>query len=319
MDNTAGALGTSLAEKTGQAWLSALEDMAEEVGYFQPLSARHCAAFVDGSKTLIVTFETQDQIHKLSEKSHPQGFELARAEGWSILSLISDGHTWFRDPSVYRYFDRLIDDGFFEDFDRVVFFGAGSCGYAACAFSVAAPGAEVLALSPQATLDPRVAEWDDRFRRMRRVSFTDRYGYAPDMLDAAQHATILYDPVVEADAMHAALFTRPNVTKLRMRNYGAQLDTQLVRLDLLQAILTDLGTGAFTPSAFHKHHRQRRMDRTYLRTLASEMEDQGRIPLAKHVYRHAANVLNAPRFRRRLEQLEAQEAKAAAQEPPSAE
>ena len=40
-------------------------------------------------------------------------------------------------------------------------------------------------MQPQATLDPRVAEWDDRFLHMRRTDFTDRYGYAPDMLDAA--------------------------------------------------------------------------------------------------------------------------------------
>ena len=50
------------------------------------------------------------------------------------------GDTWFRDNRVYGYFDRLIADGFFEDFDTVIFYGAGSCGYAAAAFSVAAPG-----------------------------------------------------------------------------------------------------------------------------------------------------------------------------------
>jgi hypothetical protein len=50
--------------------------------------------------------------------------------------------------------------GFFDDFDQVVFYGAGQCGYAAAAFSVATPGATVVAIQPQATLDPRVTEWD---------------------------------------------------------------------------------------------------------------------------------------------------------------
>jgi len=262
-------------------------------------------------KTLLVTFETRESIEALSEMAHPVGFDLAREEGWSTLSLICDGHTWFRDPSVYRYFDRLIDDGFFEDFDAVVFYGAGSCGYAACAFSVAAPGARVLALSPQATLDPRVTEWDDRFRRMRRVSFNDRYGYAPDMLDAAASATLIYDPEVEADAMHAALFTRPNVTKLRMRHYGTHLDAQMVRLDLLIPLLSEIGNDSFDDMVFFKLHRQRRLDRNYLRALAGEVEDTGRMGLAKAVYRHAAEELRAPRFRRRLEQIEALEAQAA--------
>lgn len=309
MDTLANVLSQSLAGKTGPAWLSALEDMAEQAGYFQPLSARHSAAFADGSKTLLVTFETQDGIQKLSDMAQPLGFDLARSQGWSVLSLISDGQTWFRDPSVYRYFDRLIDDGFFEEFEHVAFYGAGSCGYAACAFSVAAPGAHVLALSPQASLDPRVAEWDDRFRSMRRVSFIDRYGYAPDMLDAAAQAAIIYDPEVEADAMHAALFTRPNVSQLRMRHYGAHLDVQMVKLEVLMPILEALGSGSFDDHMFHTLHRQRRLDRNYLRALAMSAEDAGRLNLAKPVYRHAAEELQAPRFRKRLEQIEAYEAK----------
>ena len=63
---------------------------------------------------------------------------------------------WFRYPKVHAYFNRLVDDGFFDDLDKVVFYGAGPCGYAAATFSVAAPGATVVAIQPQATLDPRV-------------------------------------------------------------------------------------------------------------------------------------------------------------------
>ena len=185
MQDTLHLLDQSLAGQTGQAWLSALEDIADAAGYFQPLSAKHNAAFIDAGKTLLVTFESLQSIQSMNGEAHPIGFEMVREEGWSLLSFFCDGQTWFRDPAIYRYLDRLVDDGFFEDFDQVIFYGAGSSGYAACAFSVAAPGAQVLALSPQATLDPRVSEWDDRFRRMRRISFTDRYGYAPDMLDAA--------------------------------------------------------------------------------------------------------------------------------------
>lgn len=304
MQNAAELLKTSLAEKTGPDWLVAIEAIADEAGYFQPLGKRHSAAFVDAGKTLLVTFETHQSVQQLSQDAHPLGWEMVREEGWSCLSFFSDGHSWFRDPTVYAYMDRLIDDGFFEDFDQVIFYGAGSSGYAACAFSVASPGAQVVALSPQATLDPRVTEWDDRFRKMRRTSFTDRYGYAPDMMDAAEHGAIIYDPQVELDAMHAALFTRPNVSKLRMPYFGAHLDAQMMRLDLLYPLLSDIGSGSSAEDAFHRLHRQRRNDRNYLRAIASEMEDQGRWHMAARIYRFAADTLNAPRFRRRLEQIE---------------
>lgn len=308
MQGNLNLLDQSLAGKTGPAWLGALEEIADEIGYFQPLSARHNAAFVDAGKTLLVTFETLQSIQSMNGEAHPVGFEMVREEDWSLLSLLCDGQTWFRDPAVYRYFDRLIDDGFFEDFDRVVFYGAGSCGYAACAFSVAAPGAEVLALSPQATLDPRVTEWDDRFRRARRINFNDRYGYAPDMLDAAQRGIVVYDPRVEMDAMHAALFTRTNVDKLRMPYFGASLDLQMMRLDILYPLLAEIGAGTFATDTFYKLHRQRRLDRNYLRAILGEMEDSKRWDLAKAVCSFAADALGAPRFRKRFHQIEEMQA-----------
>ncbi|MEN8894050.1 phosphoadenosine phosphosulfate reductase [Planktotalea arctica] len=301
-------LDQSLAGQTGAAWLSALEDIADEAGYFQPLSARHNAAFIDAGKTLLVTFETLQSVQSTSSEAHPVGFEMVREEGWSLLSFFCEGQTWFRDPAVYRYFDRLIDDGFFEDFEQVIFYGAGSCGYAACAYSVAAPGAQVLALSPQATLDPRVSEWDERFRRMRRISFTDRYGYAPDMLDAAERATVIYDPRVEMDAMHAALFTRSNVDKLRMPYFGAALDIQMMRLDILYALLGAIGAGENVSAEFYRLHRQRRMDRNYLRAILGDMEDAKRWSLARAICDHAAKALNAPRFKKRGEQIAALQA-----------
>ena len=82
----------------------------------------------------------------------------------------------------------MVDYGFFDELDQVVFYGSGPCGYAAAAFSVAAPGATVVAVQPQAKLDPRVTVWDSRHRKMRRADFTSRYGYAPDVLVIAEQA-----------------------------------------------------------------------------------------------------------------------------------
>ena len=44
-------LEESLAGQSEQAWLGALEEIADEAGYFQPLSAKHNAAFIDAGKT----------------------------------------------------------------------------------------------------------------------------------------------------------------------------------------------------------------------------------------------------------------------------
>lgn len=305
MQDTPQKIDTTLSGLSKAEWLTRLADTAETHGHFQPLGRRHLAAFVDSGSTLLVSFETVQGIRALTESAEPLGWQMTRAHGWSSLTLISEGDTWFRDRNVFGYFDALIDDGFFDEFDRILFYGAGPCGYAAAAFSVAAPGAEVLAIQPQATLDPRIAEWDDRFTHMRRTRFDDRYGYAPDMLDAASRAFILYDPSVELDAMHTALFTRPNVEKFRLRFMGSAIQGELIQMDLLVPLLALLGDGALNTHSFAALLRARRSHPPYLRGVLAALDQQDRPWLAAMLCRNViARLENAPRFSRRLDQLE---------------
>ena len=297
-------LDTPLNGLKKAAWLETFADISKETGFHEQLGSRHVAGFVDEKPILLVTFESIQGIQALSASAQPLGWDVARAMGWSHLCLVSDGDTWFRDASIYAFFDRLIDDGFFEEFEQVVFYGAGPCGYAATAYSVASPGATVLAVQPQATLDPRVTEWDDRFVEMRRTSFSDRYGYAPDMLDAADQGFVLYDPNEDLDAVHAALFTRPNVTKLRMPNMGNALQSDLLGMEILFPMLQAAGEGNFDANEFARLYRARREHAPYLRGLVARMDVADRPWLATMVCRNVVDRMNAPRIRRRLDALE---------------
>ena len=223
-----------------RSWFAALHGAP---GFHHPLGARHAAALRAGGPVLIVSFEAAGAIHARCPARLPLGFEIARAEGWSHLCLIAEQPSWFRDPAIWAAFDGWVDDGFFEDFDEVVFFGAGMGGYAAAAFSVAAPGATVVVVRPQATLAPELAEWDDRYPAARRLDFTSRYGFAPDMAEGAERLFLLYDPDDPRDAMHAALFARPNVTRLRCRHLGPTPEAELEAMGLLGDLLRLAGRG----------------------------------------------------------------------------
>ncbi len=292
--------------QTVPEWRSRLAEIGDERGYFQPLGSNHSALFIDEGPTLIVTFETVDGIRDASESQMPLGYRVAEGLGWSHLCLIAEGETWFRDPAVYRFFDRLVDDAFFEDFDQVVFYGAGMCGYAATAYCVTAPGATVLAIQPLATLDPRVTEWDARYTRRRRLNFTDRYGYAPDMIEGAGDVYVLYDPEEPLDAMHAALFTKPFVTKLRCPHLGGQIEQSLLQMDVLPRLLARAGAGRLDSATFHRLYRARRNHGGYLRGLLARLQDDDRPLLSAYVCRSALSRIAAPRIRRRLEQVEAE-------------
>lgn len=289
-------------DKSG--WTDRIMDEAQARGAADRLGRRHFAAFVKAGPVLLVSFETVQGMRSLTESARPLGWLMSQKMGWSSLLLASDGDTWFRDKDVYAYFDQLVDDGFFDDFDRVIFYGAGPCGYAAAAYSVTAPGARVLAVQPQATLDPAVAEWDDRFTDMRRLDFTSRYGYAPDMIDAAQQMHVIYDPDVTQDAMHAALFTAPNVAKYRMRYMGEALQTHLLYMKRLFPILQAVAEDRLTPRFFAGLYRARRNHLPYLRRLLSRLELKERPDLIRLLCRNVTARFQAPRFQRRLRQLD---------------
>ncbi len=286
-------------------WLGHLEAVAEETGYVEPLGAHHWAVFTDDTPTLLVTFERADVLRASGPATLPEGLVLAQARGWSHLGLLAEGETWFRDAAIYRYFDRLVDDAFFEDFDRVVFYGAGMGGYAACAFSVVAPGATVVAIAPRATLDPSRAGWDGRHRAHRRLSFNDRYGYAPDMIEGAGSAFMIYDPVVREDAMHAALFARPYVAALKARHFGQEIELALRRMGILDDLVAAAMDGSLTPALFASMMRIRRNYGPYLRRLLTAAQDAGRPALEARICRSVTARMKAPAFRKRLAEIEA--------------
>ncbi len=298
-------------DMTDDEWLAELEAFGEDKGYFQELGKRHAAVFSDDSlDTLLVSFESIPAARMSNPSGLPRTMRLAAERGWSHLSLFSKSDTWFRDPRVYGYFDRLVDEGFLEDFERVIFFGIGPGGYAAAAFSVAAPGATVIAIAPQATLDPDVAEWDDRFVALRRTSFTDRYGYAPDMIEAADRVFVIYDPLVELDAMHAALFRAPNVHRVRFRHAGPGIGREIMSMNALEPVFDAAGAGDLTARDIHLALRARHGYLPYLRNLLNRVHAEERHWLTAVLCRAALERRDAPRFRHHLELAEQKLAKA---------
>ncbi len=289
---------------TRDGWLDHLAADCEDSGYLEPLGARHWALFRDEGPVLLVSFDGLESLLARPVGDLPPVHRLAAEHGWSHLSLLAEGETWYRDPRVWRYFDRLIDEGFFEDFDRVVFHGAGMGGYAACAFSVAAPGASVLALRPLATLDARIAGWDRRHLAARRHDFHSRFGYAPDMIAGQQQVVLLHDPAVPEDAMHAALFRAPVVQRLACRHLGLTPEAALAEAGLLAPLLTAMMEGRLTPALWARLWRGRRDHLPWLRGLAqAAAQGDDRQREARLLRAILTRFPQSPRLRKRLDEL----------------
>lgn len=284
-------------------WLERVAAIGRRAGAFEQLGDEHAAFLSVQGRALLVTFESVAQIRGGDTDHLPLGYQLARARSWSHLCLISMSDTWYRDPEVYGYFDRLIDRDFFDEFDHVIFYGSGICGYAAAAFSVAAPGATVILVAPQATLDPAVAGWDYRFIENRRLDFTSRYGFAPEMLEGAGKGFVLYDPDQTLDAMHAALFARRHVSLIRCRHVGGDTGGELQKMRILPSVLTAAINDTFDTKLFSIFYRSRRNHVPYLRNLLDRLLSDGRIGLAVLLTGNVATRLGLPEFEKKHAEL----------------
>lgn len=289
------------------SWLELISLIGAEEGYFQPLGPGHWALFVDDGPNLVVSFETVDSA-RARPGQMPFVHHVASEKGWSHLCLIAESAPWFRDPAVWRYFDRLVDEAFFEDFDSVTFYGAGPLGHAACAYSVTAPGARILALSPIATLDPAMSGWDSRHRAARRLDFTSRYGYAPDMTEGAAQLTVICDPAQKSDHMHSVLFRAPHCQNLSARHGGSDLESLFQRLGFLDALLIEAAEGSLTSESFALHWRKRINDPTFLRNFHHALEARGNLTRVRILCENVVRRLNISRYRKRLNELNAQAA-----------
>ncbi len=295
-------LDLDLGDLSEAEWLARMDALGDEHGFWERLGPHHHALFIEAGKKLLVTFESLESARR-SPAALPRGFDQVTRQGWSLLAILSHGETYFRDPALWRNFDRWTDDGFFEDFDQVLFVGTGSGGYAAAAFSVAAPGARVLSFRPFATLDPSIAAWDRRHPQARRLDWTSRYGYAPAMLDAADKAVVVHDPVMTLDAMHASLFTRSNVVSLRAPFTGTRTDPMLDGMSILPLMLDFAMEGTLDSRSFSRLWRRRRIHAPYLRALLKQCDAQGRRGLAARVCRWGLKTVDRPLFARKLAEM----------------
>lgn len=290
----------ALADRLGHI-RRAVED---EDGTLVPLGARHWSIFIEAGAQLLVTFDTVAEA-AAREGGLPRLQDFAALMGWSYLCVLAEGETWFRDPAVYGHFDALVMEGRLDGFEQVLFYGAGMTGHAAAAFSVAAPGATVVAVSPRASMAPAAAPFETRERGARRLDFTSRYGFAPDMVRGAGAVWILRDPLHPLDAAQAAMFRGGHVRVLNLRHTGARAEQALVDLDLLPQILSAAMKGSMDEALLARLWRARRNHAGYLKALLLANQDPRHERRAHAICANVTRRTDAPAFRRRLEALEA--------------
>lgn len=285
--------------------LNRLSQIGRDHGFFRRVGQTHSALYVEEGDTLLVSFDAAERVLQKSPDGMPTGFAAVERWEWSQLSIMGARQSWFRDPDLYAFFDDLIDEGFFDRFDRVVFVGVGPmCGYGAAAYSIAAPGAQVLAINPVATLDRDAAPFEQRFRPAWRKNFTDRYGYAPFMVDGAEGMSLIYDPTDPMSAAHAALFQSPNVSRLKLRHGGMSIGAILSVDNALLKLIGLAADGPVSTEDFARISRSaRRNFLPYIGGLMTRADQLGHSGLALMAAEHGARLTLDGRFDKAIDLL----------------
>ncbi|MGV6839701.1 MAG: hypothetical protein ACWA40_05860 [Planktomarina sp.] len=268
--------------------------------FFKALGPDHKAVYIRGNSTLVVTFESEDDIQTGANRM-PWGLEFIASEGRSFLGIMAHKPTWYRSEDVFDFFDGLKQHDFFKQFERVVFYGASMGGYAAAAFSSSCPGAHVIAISPQATLDKQETEgWEPRFRWIRNsVKFKGRYSNAVEQLEGAASATVFYDPFVVPDKAHALRFSGDHVRKIVCRHMTHDILESFTHIGIKNDLLAALIDGNVSELDIYKALRARTRAPSFQSRFLKYLTVHRRM---KHAARYAAAVVkdSAPTKRPRF-------------------
>ncbi len=272
------------APDDGGGWATVARSLAGADGFYRE-NSEHSFLYVPRGDTLVVTFDNLDLAMTKREDRRPWGFSFIEKQGWSMLGVMANGWTWYRDQWVSDQFDQLAASGFFKGFSRVVFYGASMGGYAACAFVAACPGADVVAISPQSTLDRRLVPFETRYKVAWDRDFSGKYGDAAEASKAAGRVTILYDPYEPLDAGHVARFKGPNVVPLRAPLMGHRLGSSLHQMGILSSVTLGALNGTLTEADFYRALKARKGFVRYQRELFKRALAKGHPALARKLGR----------------------------------
>ncbi|NIJ08792.1 pimeloyl-ACP methyl ester carboxylesterase [Sphingomonas vulcanisoli] len=159
------------------------------------------------------------------------------ALGIPAFHILHRRNHWFQHPELPEALAALRPH--LAGYRKVVVYGSSMGGFAALAYG-SLLGAHIgLALSPQYSVDPKVAPFESRWRAdIRRIRFLK-----PDRAPPLPRQFIAFDPADAADARHAALFADRSPTVLiPARHGGHPVGAFLNETGVLRALIDRLVT-----------------------------------------------------------------------------
>ena len=279
-------------------WYQHIYPGGPHTGFYEAMQD-HVLVYVHRSpKTLVVTFDNLSQAGGAYLNRDPWAAKFVSDEGHSHLGVMANGPTWFRDPQLIARLEALRDEGFFARYDTIAMTGTSMGAFGALTFSRLAPGARVIAFSPQSTLRRDLVPWEHRFVKSQLQDWTLPYSDAAEGLAEASKIYLFYDPFDKNDTRQAERLPSEFVTPMRAPGCGHKTALVLRRTETLKTVMRDAIGGTLTRENFAKMVRTRRNTRIYCLEMLSHLQERGHTKRADQ-FRWA--------FKRRRKRLKAEQ------------
>ncbi len=203
-----------------------------------------------GADRLMVSFDDLSRLSNGTPKRDPWALKFALDQGWGFLGVMPYQLHWYRDQELMDRLEEIGQSDFFQPFEKVLFTGASMGAYGACAFAKICPGANVLAFSPQNTLDPKVQNYDRRYPHGIRQNWDGRFCSAREGILNANKAYLVYDPLVKPDKLHIEAMMGANAFALPMMGAGHRVALVCRNVGILKEVTTLAMEGTLNPQKF---------------------------------------------------------------------
>ncbi|EBA03227.1 hypothetical protein RB2150_01189 [Rhodobacteraceae bacterium HTCC2150] len=271
---------------------------------FLEKGTRHSLLFVRRPvKRLIVTFDNLSNVNNTATTREPWAYKFARDSNVSHLGIMAHAAAWFRDEALIDRMKKLAAEGFFDGYDRVLFTGTSMGAFGAIVFASLVPGAHVVALNPQSTLDVNLVPWEERYEKGRRQDWSLPLGDAAALTENLGPVRIIYDPYYAPDKKHVERFSGDNIQIYNAWFSGHKSGVFLRKIDGLKVVMSRCLFDDFSQKEWYKLYRRRRMLPWYRGSLSGYFKDKGREAMA-----HTATRV----FRENLREIRAEQEASAA-------
>ena len=222
---------------------------ARELFRSDDLLVRQVAGF--GGPVCYVTFASYTDERTLDRPGFGEEFFAAR--GIDAIHVLSRENRWYQHPELMDALAAVATAS--GGYARVIAYGSSMGGFAALRYGATCGATVGIALSPQFTVDPRIAPFDRRWAGdVARIAFRH-----DSHLPALAEQYIAYDPRDACDRRHFALFAARSPTKGVPVPYGGHpVGSYLSETEMLRPLLERVEAGDLDPEAHARELRHRR-------------------------------------------------------------